>query len=113
MGSAGTATTTSGSLLASEGLRIGTTAGNLITNSYVATASLDFPSTASGTSTGLVIAVTGALLGQPVVLGFTNYNAGWLFDARASNDAVHVRFHNISGTAADPTSSQFKVRVFQ
>ncbi len=81
----------------------------------VGSATLDFPSTASGATSDLTIAVTGAAVNDTVALGppatvaaGTGYFA-WVSAA----DTVTVRFWNISGAPVDPASAVFTVRVLQ
>lgn len=82
-----------------------------------ATASLNFPSTSASTHSDLTITVTGAALGDCVVLGVPNgavvsnscYTA-WV----SATDTVTVRFNNYDSlTASDPTSGTFRVSVLK
>jgi len=78
-------------------------------------ATLDFPSTAAGTSSDLTITVTGAADGDVVSLGVPNGStlANGVFSAWVSAaDTVKVRFTNTNlVTALDPASGTFKVNV--
>jgi len=79
-----------------------------------ATATLDFPSTLTATSSDLTINVTNAVVGKPVYLGpnvaavvaNTSYTA---FVSAAG--IVTVRLNNYSGAAVNPASSTFTVNV--
>jgi hypothetical protein len=76
---------------------------------------LNFGSTVAGASTNLTIAVAGAALGDPVILGVPNAStlANGLFTAWVSAaDVVTVRFSNNNLVAAlDPASGVFNVAV--
>ena len=107
-------------LLVPGGIVAGTITGNGsgITNiGLSASATLDFPSTAAGAVSDLQITVTGAISGDPVVLGvppgsISTLTGGYL--AFASNDVVYVRFvNNNLVSAQDPASGSFKVRVLR
>lgn len=78
-------------------------------------AALNFPSTNSGESSDLTITVTGASLGDPVILGVPNgsvlSNSEYSAWVSASN-TVTVRFLNTDAGAQDPASGTFKVAVF-
>lgn len=79
-----------------------------------ASQALDFASTAAQTSADLTIALTGAALGDTVVLGVPNasINANTDFSAFVSAaNVVTVRFNNYSSAAVDPASGTFKVTV--
>jgi hypothetical protein len=79
-------------------------------------ATLDFPSTNTQTSSDLTITVTGAADGDIVELGVPNSstNANSSFTAWCSGtNTVTVRFNNYSTGAIDPTSGTFKVRVIK
>jgi|SRR3990172_2335640 len=78
-----------------------------------ATATLDFGSTAAQTSTDLTIAVTGAAVGDPVMVGLPAApDANSCFTAWVSAaDVVTVRFNNYSSGAIDPASASYKVSV--
>lgn len=80
-----------------------------------AAAALDFPSIAAAATATLNITVTGAVVGDPVVLALpATVNAGILFDARVSAaDTVTVRATNITAGAIDPASATFGVTVLK
>jgi len=87
-----------------------------IPKTRTATATLDFTSTAAGTSTDLTITVGGASDGDVVNLGVPNgsVNANSCFTAWVSaTDTVTVRFNNYSSGAIDPSSGSFKVSVIK
>lgn len=93
--------------------RLQVAGGATITAVLSATATLDFPDTAAGTSSDLTIAVTGATVGSAVTLGCpaapeanTNYIA-WVSAA----DTVTVRFNNYSAGSVNPDSGSFRVIV--
>lgn len=81
-----------------------------------ASATLDFPITATRTSSDLTITVTGAASGDIVALGVpnaavlanTSYTA-WV----SANDVVTVRLHNYDNADKNPASATFKVLVFK
>lgn len=83
----------------------------------IATSTLDFANTAAGTATDLTINVTGAVDGDPVIVGIPNVSTeanghfvGWV----SSNGVVTVRFLNNNLLAAiNPASGSFKVMVFK
>lgn len=83
----------------------------------VATATLDFANTAAGTATDLTVTVTGAVDGDPVMIGIPNgstaangHFVGWV----SSGGVVTVRFlNNNLLTALNPASGSFKVMVMK
>jgi hypothetical protein len=79
-----------------------------------ATATLDFPSTLAQTSSELTIAVLGAIVGSPVVVGTPAAPAAnSAFTAYVSAPGiVTVRFNNYSAAPIDPISGSFTVKVF-
>jgi len=88
-----------------------------IPRTLVASATLDFPSTAAGTNSDLTITLTGAALGDEVILGIPNdavltntcYTA-WV----SATNTITVRFNNYDLAAAkDPSAGTFKVRIFK
>lgn len=98
------------------GVFLGTSTGRLST--YLrASGALNFGSTAAGTSTDLTITLTGAILGDGVILGIPNGAtlANGVFTAWVSAaDTVKVRFTNTNlVTALDPVSGTFKVQIFR
>src|SRR5262244_618372 len=79
-------------------------------------ASLDFPSQATLTSADLTVTITGATLGDPVVISQTAGNpaanlAYWGFVSAA--DTVTVRFNNTSAGTVDPAAQTFRVAVIK
>lgn len=81
---------------------------------YVATATLDFPNTAAGTSSDLTVTVPGAQDGDIVCVGVPNAcvlsnscYTGWVSAA----DTVTVRFNNYSSGAQNPASGDFNISV--
>lgn len=82
----------------------------------VTTATLNFPNTATKTSSDLTITLTGAATGDAVTLGVPNaavltntcYTA-WVSGA----NTVTVRFNNYDNADKDPASAIFKVMVFK
>lgn len=90
--------------------------GAAVTKILSATATLDFPNTAAQSSSDLTIAVTGAALGDVVLLGVPNsaVNANTCYTAWVSAAGqVSVRFNNYSAGAVDPASAAFRVAVIQ
>lgn len=81
-----------------------------------ASAALDFPNTLAQTSSDLTIAMTGAALGDAVMLGVPNaaVGANSAFTAWVSAaDVVTVRFNNYSALAINPALATFRVAVMQ
>lgn len=82
-----------------------------------ATSTLDFANTAAGTATDLTVSVTGAVDGDPVMVGIPNgstlgngHFVGWV----SANDVVTIRFlNNNLVTALNPSSGSFKVMVIK
>lgn len=75
-------------------------------------ATLDFPSTAAGTSSDLTIAVAGAAVGNPVSVSAPVNAANSSYSAFVSSaGVVTVRFNNYSAGAIDPASGTYKVTV--
>src|SRR5436190_1109817 len=87
----------------------------LYNNQLIATATIDFASTAANTSTDSSgITVTGAAVGDPVIVGSPAYLAGGGFEAYVSAaDTVKVRFSNNTAGALDPASGTYKIVVFK
>jgi len=78
-----------------------------------ATASLDFPSTATGAVSDLTLALSGAVLGDAVCIGVPNVSvagstmySGWVSAA----NTVTVRFLNV-GSAQDPAAGTFRATI--
>ena len=79
-------------------------------------ATLDFPSTAAQSESGLTISCPGALVGDVVYLGVpaAATTAGSCFTAWVSAaDTITVRFSNYSSAAKDPASGTFTAAVEQ
>lgn len=77
---------------------------------------LNFGNTLAQTSTDLNVTVTGAQLGDAVLLGVPNaaVNANSNYSAWVSAaNTVTVRFNNYSAAAIDPASATFKVSVIR
>lgn len=80
-----------------------------------ATATLNFASTASAaTSAELTVTVTGAAVGDKVVLGApSTLEAGLIpFGYVSATNTVSIRVFNGSGGTVDPASASWKVAVF-
>lgn len=75
---------------------------------------LDYPSIAAGTSADLTVTVYNAVPGMSVSLGLpAALETGLVANAFVSaNDTVTVRLTNITASAIDPASAQYKVTVF-
>ena len=82
----------------------------------VATATLNFPVTATRNSSDLSITVTGAASGDAVSLGVPNaavlVNTCYTAWVSAAN-TVTIRFNNYDNADKDPASAVFKVMVFK
>ena len=92
------------------------TAWRNIPNGIRNQATLDFGNTTAQTSADLTITVTGAAVGDVVMLGTPNaaVNANSAYTAWVSaTDTVTVRFNNYSSGAIDPASGTFKVYVIK
>lgn len=95
-------------------LVIGNGVVHSITAPLTGSATLDFPSTAAGTSSDLTITVTGASDGDVVSIGVPNaaISANTCYTAWVSaSNTVTVRFNNYSVGAVDPSSGTFKTKV--
>lgn len=82
--------------------------------SYLSTtATLDFPSIAAGGSQQISVTVTGATVGDTVILGPpAGIETGLVWNAYVSAiNTVRVRVSNITGAAIDPASASWKVAV--
>ncbi|MBU3678015.1 MAG: hypothetical protein FGM32_00220 [Candidatus Kapabacteria bacterium] len=82
----------------------------------VASATLDFPITATRTSSDLTITVNGAATGDMVVVGVPNAAVlinscytGWV----SADNTVTVRFNNYDNAEKNPASATFKVTVIK
>jgi hypothetical protein len=79
-------------------------------------ATLDFPSVAAAGSQDLTISVPGAAVGDDVAGPFQNAapNAGLIRSAWVSAaNVVTVRVQNVTGSAVDPASGEYRVIVFK
>lgn len=85
------------------------------TEDLVASATLDFGSTAAGAISDLTITVTGAVVGDVVAIGASSIpNKGTYFGYVSASNTVTVRFaNNDLTTAKDPSSGTFKVRILK
>lgn len=113
-------TVSGNTLIASNGLQTNTlqiSAGTTINKYISATASLNFGSTAASSSSDLTITLTGAAVGDAVILGTANASvlANSCFTAWVSAaNTVTVRFLNAQAVGAlDPAAGTFKVAIFQ
>lgn len=80
-----------------------------------ATATLDFASTVTGAiAAPLTVTVTGAAVGDKVVLGApSTLEAGLIaFGFVSATNTVTIRLANLSGGTVDPASASWKVAVF-
>jgi hypothetical protein len=94
-------------------------AGSTISGYISNTAALDFPSTAAGACEVLTITLTGAAVGDAVILGVDNasipdpeyiYPTAWV----SATNTVTVKGCNIQTVSAlDPASGTFKVAIFK
>lgn len=83
-------------------------------NSGTASGALDFASTVDGATDDQTIALTGAAVGDLVVLGTPTPAAGTWYQAWVSAaDTVTIRLHNESGAAVDPAGATFNVMVMR
>lgn len=79
------------------------------------TATLNFASTANGAvATELTVTVTGAAVGDKVVLGPpSTLETGLIaFGYVSAANTVSIRLANLSGSTVDPASASWKVAVF-
>lgn len=100
-----------------EGILASNSSGTLSWKQLIsASATLDFPITATRTSSDLTIAVTGAVSGDMVALGVPNIStlANTCYTAWVSaDDLVTVRFNNFDNAEKNPASGTFKVTVIK
>jgi hypothetical protein len=83
-------------------------------NGLTGSGTLDFPNTLAQTSSDLTITVTGAAVGDIVILGTPVQGANSTFTAFVSAaNTVTVRMNNYSALAIDPASAAFKVYVIK
>lgn len=87
--------------------------GSQVNRQIVASAVLDFPSTAAAATSTLTIPVPGAQPGDVVALGLpATVNSGVLFDAYVSSyNTVTVRATNVTAAAIDPAAATYNVVV--
>jgi hypothetical protein len=79
-----------------------------------ASANLDFPSIAAQSSAALTIAVAGAVFGNIVTATPPTLTAGLFYVAYVSeNNKVTVRMTNITGSAINPATGQWTVKVIK
>jgi hypothetical protein len=77
-----------------------------------ATATWNPGSIGPGESEGTTVAVTGAVVGQPVVVSSTVVPENFLLSGFVvSSGQVYVQIHNISGSTVDPSSGTLDIRV--
>lgn len=104
---------TNGDVNALGGIRVGAAGSALLTNTLYASATLDFASQTVGGVEDLPITVAGAADGDIVAVGKPTGSMTSIvgsFTGFASNGVVYVRFIS-TGTAQNPASGTFKVRV--
>lgn len=104
-------TTFSGPVVSTNGFIAGS--GATITKVLTATASLDFPSISAATQADLTITVTGAAVGDEVIMALPAApTAGLVFNAFVSaTNTVTVRASNITGSPINPAAATFGVIV--
>lgn len=80
-----------------------------------AVATLDFPSVVANGQAELTISVTGSVVGDSVHLGRpSGLEAGLVATARVTAaDTVTVRVSNLTGSAIDPTSANYRATVLR
>ncbi len=104
-------TTFSGPVTSTNGFIVGS--GSTMTELTAATAALNFGSIATTASADLTITVTGAAVGDFVVMALPAApTAGIVFNAFVSAaDTVTVRASNITASSVDPASATYGVVV--
>lgn len=104
-------TTFSGPVVSLNGFIAGS--GATITKVLTATASLNFPSISAASQADLTITVTGAAVGDEVIMSLPAAPAaGLVFNAFVSaTNTVTVRASNISGSPVDAAAASFGVIV--
>jgi hypothetical protein len=82
---------------------------------FTATASLDFPSIGPNSNQSLTMTVTGAAVGDAVVLGAPSALSTELiaFGFVSAANTVTVRVHNTSGGSVDPAAQGWKATVIK
>lgn len=106
----------SGSQLGSGVLEVSSTGTMSWRQMAVATATLNFPNTATRNSSDLTITVQGAASGDAVALGVPNASvlANTCYTAWVSGaNTVTIRFNNYDNADKDPASGIFKVMVIK
>ena len=105
-------TTFSGPVVSQNGFKAGTN-GAAITKVLTASATLDFPSIAAVSQANLTITVTGAAVGDEVILSLPAAPAaGLVFNAFVSAaNTVTVRATNVTAAAVDAASATYGVIV--
>lgn len=100
--------------ITSAGITIGS-GGSAISKVLTATATLDFGSLAAQTSADLTITVTGAAVGDAVIMGLPAApDSGVVFNAFvSSSNTITVRATNATSGAIDPASATFRATVIQ
>lgn len=90
------------------------TPGATLTKIRTASASLNFPSISAASQADLTITVTGAAVGDEVVMALPAAPAaGIVFNAFVSaTDTVTIRASNISGSPVNPDAATYGVLVF-
>lgn len=87
------------------------------TPSLTATTTLDFGSTVAGAKSDLTMTVTGAVVGDNVILGVPNGSVpanGIFFGWVSSSNTVTVRYANTDVlTTYDPSSGSFKATILK
>lgn len=104
-------TTFSGPVVSLNGFIAGS--GNAVTKVLSATASLDFGSIGAAAQAGLTITVTGAAVGDEVVMALPAAPAaGLVFNAFVSAaNTVTIRASNITASPVDPAAATYGVIV--
>lgn len=83
-----------------------------IISSFTSSATLDFPSIAAQSRQELTIPVTGAIIGDGVIVGATINQTNVIFTGRVSSaGVVTVQANNFGAAAQNPASGTFKVIV--
>jgi hypothetical protein len=87
--------------------------GNTITKVLSASASLDFASISAASQASLTITVTGAAVGDEVIMALpSGPAAGLVFNAFVSaTDTVTIRASNITASPVDPAAATYGVIV--
>jgi len=104
-------TTFSGPVVSQNGFIVGS--GSTITKALSASASLDFGSISTASQASLTITVTGAAVGDEVIMALPAAPAaGLVFNAFVSAaNTVTIRASNISGASVDPAAATYGVIV--